>query len=274
MKKRIFTYWVNPPEGLYPYIQLCLQTWFEHIPELELVVLDHENIKEWIDREDFDFNKFVLLPLPYQSDIASMAVLAKHGGIFMDADTIIFKDIFEEVEKINPEKFVAFGYPNTLNIHMAIMMCLNPGNVFMCEAAEIVIKRLNDITLEQIPSRYGDSSTGIIWSHFGNEVIHIAGSNEKARQCVEVLDRTKTGNILESRYLLDKKSTYEQYINFFFSTGTFSVNKAIKKVKFGVVSLHNSWTPAEYKSLSLEQVLASPTFLSELLRYSLSGFLT
>ena len=102
--KRIFTYWVSMPGRDIPaYVQLCMQTWFEHIPDLELIVLNYENVNEWLDNV-IDFRRFIRLPPPAQSDIISFILLAKHGGIFMDADTIVTKDIFAEIEKFDPEK--------------------------------------------------------------------------------------------------------------------------------------------------------------------------
>lgn len=273
MNRRIFTYWVNPPEGLFPYIQLCVQTWFKHIPGLELIVLNHENIQEWIDNDIFNlnFNKFTMLSLPIQSDIASLLILKKHGGIFMDADTIVFKDIFVEINALNPEKLFVFGCANTFLIQVAIMICLQSHNRFISAMADIALKRLNEISTVDILS-YGTPTSKIQWSYFCNEIFEIVFKNEEVKNYLEILDRTETGNILESSFFTeaaDSNERYKHYVEFYFSSGVFSVKKAVEKIKFGAVSLHNSWTPSGYKKFSPEQVIACPMMLSELIKYSL-----
>jgi len=262
--KRIFTYWVSlPGHDVPPYVQLCLQTWFEHIPDLELVIINHENIREWVG-DIIDMRRFRRLTLPIQSDVMSFLLLAKHGGIFMDADTIITRDIFEVIADFDPEKFIVFGYGGTLNTHMAIMMSLKPDNKFMTSAADVALKRLRGIPVSD--------SFNLPWSYFGNDIIHLAGEDTANRECVSVIDRTESGNILESHYFTDK-STIEQYLTFYFSQHDISLEEAIKKIKFGAISLHNSWTPDEYKKLSFEEVIDSNCMLSAILRYSLADFL-
>jgi hypothetical protein len=272
MKRRIFTYWVSPPEGTFPYIQLCIQTWHTHIPNLELIVLDHGNIRNYIDDERFDFEKFTLLSLPHQSDIAQWIILAKYGGVFMDADTIVFKNIFEEFDKFNPKKLTLFGYPNTLGVHVAVMSSPQPGNKFISAAADIALQRLNALSIENIRAYdIGSQKSPFIWSHFANEIIQLVGEDENFKGYLKVLDRTKSGNILESRFLGELPNTLEQYLKFYFSTGAFSIDDVIKKIEFGAVSLHNSWTPPEYKKLSFEHIMVDKRLLSELLKYALFG---
>ncbi|MCL2046641.1 MAG: hypothetical protein FWG88_09700 [Oscillospiraceae bacterium] len=264
MDKKIFTYWVNPPGRSIPaYLQLCLQTWYEHIPELDLIVINHDNIFDWVD-ENFDIDRFIRLSLPMQKDIVEMLVLQKHGGIFMDVDTIIIKDIFSEFEKMDSKKLIAFGVPETKSMHLAIFVCLSPQNKFISSAAKMAIEKLNDIPLI--------GALNINWDHFGNSIFDTLLNDNDYSDCVDVLDRTETGNIIESHYFTNL-TTGEQYFNFFFSQNNIDIQDVIPKIKFGAISLHNSWTPDIYKAYSLDEVIESNTMMSAIIRYALTDFL-
>ena len=261
MRRRIFTYWVNDTGRSVPaYIQLCLQTWFEHMPDLELVIINYANLHEWTG-DVIDYKRFLLLPPSMQKDIVSMLTLVRHGGIFMDADTIVTKDIFQEAEKIPPDKLAMFG--NASGFHHAILISQLPNNKFISTAADIAVERLNGIIEE------GDS---LQWDYFCNSISNSVYKDEALRDCLQILDRTETGNILESHYFLGS-APGEQYLSFYFGNHDIDLDEALSKVKFGAISLHNWWTPEEYKKLTLEQVVESDTMLSRILKHALVGFL-
>ena len=267
MNKRVFTYWVNMPGHSMPgYIELCVETWRKHIPNLELVTLDHDNLREWVG--DIDFMRFLRLSLPMQSDVVSFMILAQHGGVFMDADTIVTKDIFEEIGKIGPGRFAAFGYPGTTNIHMAILMASEPGNEFATVAASLSALRLSKLPII--------GSFDMSWDQFGNRIITEVSQIEHLKDLLYVLDRTGTGNILESipslnlSYLDDGGKYNRFYFNIQPSRQPEILDLILPQIKFGAVSLHNSWTPEHFKNLSREQVLDTDTMLAALLRHALA----
>ena len=265
MNKRVFMYWVDKVGRSIPaYIQLCLQTWFEHIPDLELVVINHDNLVEWVG-DVIDMKRFLRLSLPMQSDIVSYQLLAKYGGIFMDADTIITRDIFEEVAMIDPHKLVAFGYPNTHSIHVAILMSLLPNNKLITSAADMALERLNSATMASLVRPD--------WDYFSNDIFTTLLNDGELRTLLHVLDRTETGNILESHYFQDM-DTYEQYQIFYFAPHEIRLENVLEKIRFGAISLHNSWTPDGYKALTLDGVLESATMMSAIIRYALEDFLS
>ena len=274
MERRIFTYWVDVPgsPGIPDYLKLCVQTWIDNIPGLEIVHINPGNINKWTDTK-IDINQFLRTPPMFQSDIASFAVLKNHSGIFMDIDTIVTKDIFSEIEKLDEEKFTTFGYKGTTNAHVAVMMSMKPMNEFVSAAADMVIDRLNAVP-NPLPDGY---KIGI--THFGSDVIGAIGKNKDLRDKMEVLCRTETGNILESCYYRggDKPGSgdikFKQYQEFWFlppAKGVCkSVQKAVERAKFGAVSLHNSWTPGEYKEYSISKIMQCPLMLSQFLRRAL-----
>ena len=264
MNKKVFVYWVNQTgQDMPAYIQLCMETWYEHIPDLEVVIINHENLREWTG-DRIDTERFKRITLPMQSDVVSLLTLEQHGGIFMDADTIVTRDIFEEIEKVDPKKLVVFGTPGTMAIHVAIQMSLHPHNPFLGAAAEIALQRVNELPLQ--------GPLPINWDHFGNGIFTLVAEDEAAKSALHILNRTASGNILESHYFTDKPPG-EQYLQFYFGQHKIKLDEVTEKIRFGAVSLHNSWTPETYKDLTREQVIESGNMLSKLLRYAASGTL-
>jgi len=242
-----------------------METWIKNIPDLEIVIVDHENLSEWIDDSQWidstrNIERFKRVGYMCQSDIASDMVLSKHGGIFMDADTIITKDIFDEISEFDPDTLVAFGYPGSRDIHVAILIALNPGNRYLSAVSQEAVNKLN--LLPQAP-------TSMNWDHFSNSIFKNIDSIDSYKKYLHILDRQETGNILES-YYFHGLHPMDQYVRFYFKPHKISVKEALKKVKFGAISLHNSFTPDAYKELTREQVLEDKNYmLSKILKYIL-----
>lgn len=257
--KRIFAYWVNQSgSSVPPYIQLCMQTWYEHIPDLELVILNHENLFKWIDPY-FDMRAFTALSLPMQSDIVEYSVLYQHGGIFLDSDTILTRDIFAEIEKFERNKIYFFGNPEQRWVHIGFIACLkarNKGLLLCVEQEKALLRELIE-----------KGNMEIEWCTFGNRVIDKVIHGDLSDN-VRILDRIKEGAILEASYL-PGKNTYEDYVNFYFTQTGIPFDDILDKIKFGLVYLHNSWTPNEYKALSHDEILKNDLPISRLLKHAL-----
>lgn len=88
MKKHIFTFW-EPKENLPAYIKLCTQTWKKYLPDYEITVLDYSNLDKYLDKTVINKILCKNTTLPKQADCIRVALLYFHGGIWLDADTII-----------------------------------------------------------------------------------------------------------------------------------------------------------------------------------------
>jgi hypothetical protein len=242
-----------------------METWVKSIPNLEIVIINHENLSNWIDDSQWvdssvDIERFKRLDYMFQSDIASELILTKHGGIFMDADTIITKDIFDDINKFDPDTLIAFGYPDSRGIHVAILIALNPKNHYLSLISHEAVNKLNKLSF---------SEEALIWDYFSNSIFKNVDSIESNRKHLQILDRHETGNILESHYFVGLHPM-EQYVRFYFKPHKTNIKETLKKVKFGAISLHNSFTPEGYKKLTREQVLEDKSFmLSKILKHIL-----
>lgn len=88
--KILWTYWHPAPAPA--FIQQCLANWRRHAPDHELRLLDRQSLLQWIPasalRPDFDS-----LPPYRQADWLRVQLLARHGGIWLDASTLLTRDL-------------------------------------------------------------------------------------------------------------------------------------------------------------------------------------
>lgn len=235
MANKIYAFWESKDSTIPAYLELCKQTWIKNIPEVELHIINHKNLKDYIG-DIYDVDKLKKISLPMQSDIVSAAVLEKFGGLFLDLDCIITNNIFNYLEELPADKLIGFGYPHK-GIHLAVLYSKNPNNIVLKKWREEAQKKLNEL-----PSSYG-------WDFFGNSIINPMIQDEKYKDYFLIMDRAESGNILESKALLNAtwKNSKEFYENFYFNKYIKYNQNMLDLVDFGVISLHNSWSPKEVK---------------------------
>ena len=88
--KVIWTYWQTapPPE----FVAQCLANWQRFAPDHELRLLDREHIAPWLEADTLA-QGFDALPAFRQADWLRVQLLARHGGIWIDASTILTRDL-------------------------------------------------------------------------------------------------------------------------------------------------------------------------------------
>ncbi len=100
-----------------PYLKLCKKTWERYLPKYDIIFLDYSNLANYLPANTFDIEalKRVNLILQVQKDAIMVGVLREHGGIFMDADTIVLKDISPIVSRLKETEMIMF------NTHLAFI---------------------------------------------------------------------------------------------------------------------------------------------------------
>jgi len=96
---KIFTYW-DYPEEISPLVELNVRSWLTHAPPgTELVRINDTNFRSFVpDTPDEIFK------LPYaacKSDVVRAAVLYHHGGLYMDTDFVVMKDLSSVFHKLD-----------------------------------------------------------------------------------------------------------------------------------------------------------------------------
>lgn len=103
--KIIWTFWDGELSEL---ITLCIDSWKRHNPTYEIIILNKENIYQYLP--EFDDNLKHADDIRHYSDIIRIHILEKHGGIWSDASIICYES-YDWILDIQQESQVEFvGY--------------------------------------------------------------------------------------------------------------------------------------------------------------------
>lgn len=236
-KNNVFAFWESKDE-IPAYLELCKKTWYKNIPNCEIHIINYQNIQSYIGNT-YNLTKLKKIPLAMQSDIISAAILEKFGGLFLDIDCIVIDDLFEIFNLISKEKLIAFGVPKSNSIHLAVLYSYKPENpIFKLWRIEAQSK------LENMEDNYR-------WDYFGNAIVNPLLKNKLYKDKYHIIERSVSGNILESTAMVgaSHNTVIEDYKNFYFNEYLSLRPEVLSLVKCGVISLHNSWTPPQYKNI-------------------------
>lgn len=109
--KIIWTFWDGELSEL---ITLCIDSWKRHNPNYEIIILNKENIYQYLP--EFDNNLKHVDDIRHYSDIVRIHILEKYGGIWSDASILCYDsyDWILDVQQENKVEFVGYWINNEL----------------------------------------------------------------------------------------------------------------------------------------------------------------
>lgn len=115
-KCNIFAYW-DYPDAIFPYLRLNVEAWRRHSQGRcnEPILINDANVKEYIPDMPDEF--FEVYPAA-KSDLIRYSVLYHHGGIYMDTDVLVVKDMSPFVDALENHDLVSYmmqDYPQSGN---------------------------------------------------------------------------------------------------------------------------------------------------------------
>ena len=260
-QKYVFTFW-EPKDKIPAYVKLCMKTWQKHLPDYKIIVLDYENLNEWLGYGYFDEYLYNTFLLAQQADAIRVALLYKYGGIWLDADTIITSD------KIN--NIINHKAGTTLIDYHVGFIAAKKGSIFLKKWLKEIKKRILLHKLYRCFSGilkyfYSDMLKGHMGAimYFGNGIINSFVEDMKSKDFIS-LDRKKLYALPEKNfYTALETSRVEEYVDFYFND---DFSDFIFDNEQGIIMLHNSWTPCEYRKMSEEEILEKNCTLSKILK--------
>jgi len=148
----IWMYWENKKGQDKPtYIKLCYETIKKNCGDkFKIHLLDEKTVYDYLPdlRQDLDEK---LKRIPYKADYIRYSLLYKYGGIWLDSDIIVLKDLSELIEKLDKYEYIGFGchtagvqctdlmdgYPKPANW---VMICRKKAKLLKC-----MLKRANEL---------------------------------------------------------------------------------------------------------------------------------
>lgn len=146
----IWAYWDKGIEAAPQFCQEAVHSWKVRNPDWTIIVLDDKNYKEHVSPKDLP-STFSSLKVQHKSDLLSMAVLLRYGGIYLDVNAVVFKG-FDGIWNELPKNVLALNaiYKFTgmteerYMFNCAIMMARSPQNIVLKKWQHRAIKYMED----------------------------------------------------------------------------------------------------------------------------------
>lgn len=258
IKPFIWMYWENYPGKTRPaYLDLCLETVkYNCSNNFNIVVLDNKSFSTYLP----DLNNKLLgkLTIIQKTDVIRIALLYKYGGIWLDFDTIITRDLTPIMEKLYKWDFVGFGCHAGYNCSNGSPYPANwvmgsiPGSPLMKLVLESQLQLLHTNDTTYFQSNYHALGRNMIWKMI--KQLQQKSNWDYYHWDSKCLERDSIGN-----KLINSRSISNEDID----------PKCIPKLLF--IPIYNSAPgfPEWFLKLSRDELLQSNMLISKLFRHSL-----
>lgn len=267
MTERVFTFW-EPKEAMPGYVRLCLETWRACLPGCEVVVLDYGSLGDWLTPAERDAVLWKGMTFAMQSDCIRCAVLKKHGGIWLDADTVLTRPLDGRFARADVT-MVARRMNGALVNYGAFIRAARPEAKFLRDWHAALVGRVAKARRCRDSFWFGvlhrrERRLMRRWDYCVNAVIDPLARTADAADYAWV-DKDAVNALPEERRLTGApgEDISEVYRDFWFRPG--DPAEALEG-NAGILMLHNSWTPPEFLAMGPESFLATDTRLAALLR--------
>ena len=250
--KIIFAFW-EPKNDIPPYLKLCMATWKKFLPEYELILLDYSNIWEYIDKKTFD-NILYKFNYAQQADCLRCALLEKYGGIWFDLDTVITTEEFKNFLDIKSE-FILLGH------HIGFIIAKKHAKIlrkwlWRIKRNLFIYRLFKDISFIKAKLELDK------WDYVGNRILSPMLKKSKKKYFYKI-PRIKVNALPEVRKYPSELPNIA-YLDYYFNNN-YSAEDFLADSK-GIIYLHNSWTPDEYRKMPIKEFLSKENTMATLFR--------
>lgn len=262
-KPIIWSYWECKPGTTRPsYIDLCFDTIYKYNKDdFDIIILDEKTVLNYLELPPYAFDKLLIAQ---KTDYIRIALLYFYGGIWVDADTIVMRNLYEIIDKLN-EGYDFVGFGCSYNIcNKEITGYPKPSNwVLASKKNGILMKRVLGTLNETLKNKdikddsafgYFDLGKYIIWQEIdklqkeiGYKYYHYNSSYDGSRD-------NEGQWINASNHMSETPTKFLNENNIFF---TFLENSGFMK--------RYKW----FTILTKEEIMNGPWWVSQLFRKSL-----
>jgi len=263
--KKVFTFW-EPKENVPGYIQLCMETWKGCLPDYETVVLDYESLGDYLTDDEQAAILCKKMTLAMQSDCIRCAVLKKHGGIWMDADTILTKSLDHRFSAADCA-IVARQQDGHLVHYAAYINAVKPEARFLVDWHKALVPRVAkaaSFRSSWLKRFLHHKEWKLIrrWNYCVNAIIDPMADTADPKDYAWI-DKDVIFAVPEEGLMAGGLNAVEAYQKYWFEPG--GTDDVMNRCA-GIIMLHNSFTPDRIRALSAEEFLKTDTRMAALLR--------
>jgi hypothetical protein len=124
--KRLWMLWYQGIPSAPLIVKKCIDTWTQLNPTWDIIVLDSNNLREYVSLEMPERIK-KHLSLAHQSDLVRLALLTNYGGVWADATTYCMRPLDDWIDTCSQSGFFAFYKPARDRIMDNWFMVSTPG---------------------------------------------------------------------------------------------------------------------------------------------------
>lgn len=238
-------YWQNKPGYSHPpYLELALETIKRNSGKYEVLVLDEKSVEEYIE-----IPKSVkrLKHLAHKADYIRFQLLYNYGGIWLDSDMILLRNIEDAVEPyIQKYDFISCGIEH-----------LKPSIWFMasqkgCKMLKEQLDGVDEVLRAEIRRNLPFIKIKLRWGQVGYEILW---------------DITGKYDYYCHEFKMFAPTIWSEWETF--NRTDVDVDDYLSHNPFGV-TLYNNFMFKTYKDLTREKILEGNTLLSKLFRRALN----
>jgi GR25 family glycosyltransferase involved in LPS biosynthesis len=244
-KPIIWMYWENKKGSKRPgYLELCLKSIYKYCGEKFHIIVLNDSLVRDISRTIHP--KFTNInPLGMRADYIRFTMVAEYGGIWLDFDTVVTRDISFILEDLKTYNFVGFSHKNKTDISVGVF----GGN----KNNKVSVKFKNLFENKKKFSKWKKSKTNVEWAE---PTILLVKFIKKL--IIQNPFSIKTYHAPDIVYPIHWKKSRDYY----WSDGKIDYDIS----KYPLICLHNQTYNHKHKELTPEQVLNDDYRISDLFR--------
>lgn len=237
-------YWENKPGYTHPpYLELALETIKLNSGDYEVVMLDEVSVKKYIDIPPAVKR---LKQLAHKADYIRFQLLYKYGGVWLDSDMILLRNIGEAVDPyIKDFEFVSCGVEH-LKPSIWFMACRKG-----CKLLEEQIEKVDEVLAKKQRSTLPFTKIKLKWTQIGYDILWNI-TNKYDYHCHE--------------FKMFAPTVWNEWDTF--NRTEIKLEGYLAHNPFGV-TLYNEKMFDTYKNISRQDILDGDTLLSKLFRRAL-----
>ena len=266
--KHVFTFW-EPKERVPGYVRLCMDTWRNCLPGYETVVLDYGTLGDWLAPDEQSAILCRKMTFAMQSDCIRCAVLKKHGGVWLDADTVLTKPLDGRFSAADCT-FVARRQDGHLVHYAAYISAAKPEAKFVSDWHAALVPRIaraRRFYASRLTRllRHGEWKLIRRWNYCANAVLDPLADVSRPPEYAWI-DKDEIFAVPEEELMSTGMDAVAAYRKYWFEPG--GIDDVLSRCA-GLLMLHNSFTPERIRAMSAEEFLVTDTRLARLLRHLL-----
>ncbi len=158
--RTIWMLWLQGRAEATGLVKACIESWETMNPGWQVVVLDEETAKEYVDVDAILGPNQAVIRKAATSDILRINLLAEHGGVWADATCLCVRPLDEWLGEVVPSGFFAFERPGPDRMIASWFLASTPDCVLTQAYRDAVNAYWSENTFDSIVHRVRNGKAG------------------------------------------------------------------------------------------------------------------